>query len=192
PARLEKARKDGNEQAVRFLTEQIEWAKKVKVEEIAAPVLTFDSEFRVHMGGETVQVWHLPPAHTDGDSVVYFEKAKVLHMGDDFFNKSIPFIDVRSGGSAKGYLVALDKVMARVPADVTIIPGHGEVSDLAGLEGFRKYIAELLDAARKAKVAGRSKEDFLKEIDLPAYKDYTGYKDRFKANADAAYDEVEK
>ncbi len=67
----------------------------MKVEEIPAPVLTFDSELRIHPGGgETIQVWHLPPAHTDGDSVVYFEKAKVLHMGDDFFNKVIPFIDV--------------------------------------------------------------------------------------------------
>src|SRR5215813_3511490 len=192
PARLEDAKKAGNAELAKFLADQIEWAKKVKVEEIPAPIVTYDSELRIHMGDETIQIWHLPPAHTDGDSVVYFEKAKVLHMGDDFFNKSIPFIDVRSGGSAKGYLVALDKVMARVPPDATVIPGHGEVSDLAGLKAFRQYIAELLDTARKAKAAGRSKEDFVKEADLPAYKDYTGYKDRFKANAAAAYDEAEK
>ena len=190
PARLEKAKKDGNEQAVKFLTEQIEWAKKVKVEEIAAPVLTFDSEFRVYMGAETVQVWHLPPAHTDGDSVVYFEKANVLHMGDDFFNQVIPFIDVKGGGSAKGYLAALDKVIARVRTDVRIIPGHGEVTDLAGLKAFRQYIADLLESAQKAKAAGRSKEDYLKDVDLPQYAKYSGYKDRFKDNAAAAYDDA--
>ena len=190
PAHLEEAKKAGDANMVKFFSEQIEWAKKVKVEDIAAPILTYDSEFRIHMGDETIQVWHLPAAHTDGDSVVYFEKAKVLHMGDDFFNKVIPFIDVSAGGSAKGYLAALDKVMARVPADVTVIPGHGEVTDLAGLKSFRQYIADVVDAAQKAKSAGKSKEDFLKDVDLPAYKDYSGYKDRFKANAGAAYDET--
>ncbi|HEY6930480.1 MAG TPA: MBL fold metallo-hydrolase [Thermoanaerobaculia bacterium] len=190
PARLEEAKKAGNADLAKFFSEQIEWAKKVKVEDIPAPILTYDSEFRIHMGDETIQVWHLPPAHTDGDSVVYFEKAKVLHMGDDFFNKVIPFIDVSAGGAAKGYLAALDKVMTRVPQDVTVIPGHGEVTDLAGLKSFRQYIADVVDAAQKAKSAGKSKEDFLKDVDLPAYKDYSGYKDRFKANAAAAYDEA--
>ena len=190
PARLEAAKKASNEAQVKSLSEQIEWAQKVKVEEIPAPVLTFDSELRIHVGGETVQVWHTPPAHTDGDSVVYFEKANVLHMGDDFFNKVIPFIDVAHGGSVKGYLAALDKVIGKVPANVTIIPGHGEVSDVAGLGNFRRYIADVLDAARRAKAAGTSKDDFVKQADLPAYKDFNGYADRFKSNAAAAFDEV--
>src|SRR5262249_13650794 len=111
PARLEEAKKAGKTDTAKFLEEQIAWAKKVKVEEIASPVVTYDSELRIHMGDETIQIWHTPPAHTDGDSVIYFEKAKVLHMGDDFFHKIIPFIDVKSGGSARGYALALDKVM---------------------------------------------------------------------------------
>jgi cyclase len=190
PEMLENAKKEGNEQFAKFLSDQIEWAKKARVEEIPAPIMTFDSELRIHIGDETIQVWHLPPAHTDGDSVVYFEKAKVLHMGDDCFNKVIPFIDVKSGGSVKGYLAALEKVLARVPPDVKIIPGHGEVTDVAGLKGFRQYIADVVAAAQKAKAAGKSKEDFLKDVDLPAYKDFSGYKDRLKANAGSAYDEV--
>jgi hypothetical protein len=99
-------------------------------------------------------------------------------------------IDVAHGGSVKGYLVALDQVIGRVPASVTIIPGHGEVSDVAGLKAFRQYIADVLDAARKAKAAGTSKDDFLKQVDIAAYKDYSGYADRFKSNAAAAWDEV--
>jgi glyoxylase-like metal-dependent hydrolase (beta-lactamase superfamily II) len=190
PARVEAARKAGNEAQVKQLSEQIDWAKSVKVEEIPAPVLTFDSELRIHVGDERVQVWHTPPAHTDGDAVIYFEKANVLHMGDDFFNKVIPFIDVAHGGSVKGYLVALDKVIARVPANVTIIPGHGEVTDVAGLKAFRQYIADVLDVARKARAAGTSKDDFLKTVDIAAYKDYSGYADRFKSNAAAAFDEA--
>ncbi len=191
PALLEEATKSGNADRAKFFEEQIAWARKVRVEEIAAPTLTFDSEFRIYPGnGETIQIWHLPPAHTDGDSVVYFEKAKVLHMGDDFFNGVIPFIDVKGGGSVRGYLAALDKVTARVPPDVVIIPGHGEVTDLAGLKAFRQYIADLLDAAGKAKSAGKSREAFVQEVDLPAYKAFRGYSDRFKDNAAAAYDEI--
>jgi cyclase len=190
PARLEEARKAGRTEAARYFAEQIEWAKKAKIEQIPAPVMTFDSELRVYIGGETIQVWHLPPAHTDGDSVVYFEKANVLHMGDDFFDKIIPFIDTGHGGSPKGYVVAIDKVIARVPADVTIIPGHGEVSDLAGLRLLRQYIVDVVSVAQKAKAEGKSKDDFLRAVDLPAYKDWSGYPDRFKANCGSAYDEA--
>jgi cyclase len=190
PGYLEEARKKGDAGDIQFLEEAIAWAKKVKVEEIAAPVVTFDSELRVHIGDETIDVWHAPPAHTDGDSAVYFEKANVLHMGDLFFNKVIPFIDVKGGGSAKGYAAAIDKIIARVPADVIVIPGHGEVTDLAGLRVFRQYIADLLAAAQAAKSAGKSKDDFLKACDLPAYRAYDGYKDRLKDNCAAAFDEV--
>jgi glyoxylase-like metal-dependent hydrolase (beta-lactamase superfamily II) len=189
PARIEAATKAGDQATVTRLTDQLEWARKVKVEEIAAPILTFDAELRIHLGGETIHLWHTPPAHTDGDAVVFFEKAGVVHMGDNFFNKTIPFIDVNGGGSAKGYLAMLDKVLSRLPEGVQVIPGHGEVTDAAGLEGFRQYIADLLDAARKARAAGKSKEDFLEEVDLPAYQGYAGYKDRFKANAGTAWEE---
>ncbi|MCI0603859.1 MBL fold metallo-hydrolase [bacterium] len=190
PEALEEAKKAGNADRIRWIEEQIEWAKKVKVEEIAAPFLTFDSEFRLHMGGETIHIWHTPPAHTDGDGVAYFEKSRVLHMGDLFFHKVIPFIDVKSGGSAQGYITAVDKVISRIPPDATIIPGHGEVTNLDGLKTFRKYLQDLNEAAAKAKAAGKSKEDFVKEIDFPAYKEWRGYEDRFKENAEAAYDEA--
>jgi glyoxylase-like metal-dependent hydrolase (beta-lactamase superfamily II) len=190
PARVEEARKAGREDAAKSLEEQIEWAKKVKIEEIAAPIVTYDSELRIHVNGETIQVWHTPPAHTDGDSTVYFEKANVLHMGDLFFNKVIPFIDVKGGGSPAGYVRALDMVIARVPPDVIIIPGHGDVTDVAGLKVFRQYIVDVIEAARKARAAGQSKEDFVKAVELPAYREYRGYPERFKENAGAAYDEL--
>ena len=192
PALLEKARSEGKTDQAKFFEEQIAWAKKVRVEEIAAPVLTYDSELRIHPGGgETIQIWHTPPAHTDGDSVVYFEKAKVLHMGDDFFNKVVPFIDTKGGGSAAGYLAALGKVLARVPSDARVIPGHGEVTDLAGLKAFRGYVADLLELARRARAAGKSREEFVRTADLPAYRDYQGYPDRFRDNnAGAAWDEA--
>jgi len=191
PARVEHARKAGDEGMAAYFEGQIAWAKTVKIEEIAAPTLTFDSEFRIHTAaGETIHVWHLPPSHTDGDSAIYFENARVLHMGDDYFNRIIPFVDIASGGSLRGYLAAIDKVIGRVPADVAVIPGHGEVSDLAGLKAFRQYVVDVLDTGAKARALGKSREQFLKEVDLPAYKDFMGYKDRFKDNAADAFDEA--
>jgi cyclase len=189
PARLEAARKAGNEEGARFLAEQIEWAQKVKVEDIAAPVVTFDSELTIHVGDETVHVWHTPPAHTDGDSVVYFEKANVVHMGDLLFERTIPFVDVDSGGSVNGYLTALDLVATRLGPNTRLIPGHGEVTDMMGMRRFRHYFAELRDAAREARKAGKSKEEFLKTVEVVAYSHDKGYAERFKDNAAAAYDE---
>jgi cyclase len=190
PAKLEEAQKAGKKDEADFYAKQIEWAKKVKVEEIAAPFLTFDSEFRLYPGSETIQIWHTPPAHTDGDSVVYFESAKVLHGGDLVWNQVIPFIDVEGGGSATGYAVALDKVISRIAPDAKVIPGHGKVTDVTGLKEFRRYIADLLEAARVARKKGLSKEDFLKSAELAAYKDYSGYPERFQDNCAAAYDEM--
>jgi hypothetical protein len=71
-----------------------------------------------------------------------------------------------------------------------VIPGHGEVSDLAGLKGARQFVADLLDAARAARAAGKSKEQFLAAVDLPAYRSYEGYKDRFKGSAAVAWDDI--
>ncbi|MEO8432580.1 MAG: MBL fold metallo-hydrolase [Acidobacteriota bacterium] len=190
PAHLEEAKKSGNAEMVKFFSDQIAWAKTVKIEEIPAPVMTFDSALRIHIGEETIDVWHLPPAHTDGDSAVWFEKAKVLHMGDDFFNKVIPFVDVEGGGSVLGYLAALDKAASKVPADAVVIPGHGQVSDLAGMKAFRQYFTDLMDAARKARAAGKSKEDFVRDVDLDSYRSWNGYTERFKANAASAWDEA--
>jgi cyclase len=190
PAELEAAKKAGNAEDVKFIEDALAWAKKVRVEEIAAPVVTFDSELRIYVGGETIEVWHTPPAHTDGDSVVYFTKANVVHMGDLLFHDMVPFIDVKSGGSVKGYLAALDKVIARVPPDVTVIPGHGRVTDLAGLKAERQYVSDVLAAAAAAKAAGKSRAEFLKTVDLPKYKTYDGYEDRFKDGCGAAYDEA--
>ncbi len=190
PARAEAAKKSGNEEFAARLEEMISWAKKVRVEEIPAPFVTFDSDLRIYLGDETIHVWHTAPAHTDGDSVVYFEKAKVLHMGDLLFNKVIPVIDVKGGGTPKGYLTALDSVLARLEPGVTIIPGHGEVIDVAGVRAFRQYIADLTELAKTARAAGKSREAFVAEAELPAYKDWSGYPQRFRENAGAAYDEV--
>ena len=108
----------------------------------ALPVITFDDQVSVHLNGETVRGLHVPAGHTDGDTVVYFTKSNVVHMGDDFFNGLYPFIDLENGGTVKGYLEAVEKVLAGVPEDAKIIPGHGPLATRTDLAAYLAMLKE--------------------------------------------------
>ena len=105
--------------------------------EAALPVVTFAEGVSFFWNGDEVRVFHVPPAHTDGDSIVQFVKADVVHMGDCFFNGSFPFIDTSSGGRVDGYLTAADRVLAGASDKTRIIPGHGPLATKADLQAFR-------------------------------------------------------
>lgn len=123
---------------------------------IALPVITFNDRATVHVNGEDIRAVHFPHGHTDGDSVIYFTQSNVVHMGDDFFNGRFPFIDTANGGSVKGMLANVDKVLASLPDDVKVIPGHGELSDKAGLRRFAEMLRGTSGAVENAIKAGRS------------------------------------
>lgn len=99
----------------------------------ALPVITFSSEASFYWNGHDIRVRHPAPAHTDGDAVVYFEDANVIHMGDVFFNGRYPFIDVESGGDLNGYIAAQEAALAAANSDTKIIPGHGPLASRADL-----------------------------------------------------------
>jgi glyoxylase-like metal-dependent hydrolase (beta-lactamase superfamily II) len=111
----------------------------------ALPVITFEEDVTVHLNGEDIRAIHFPNGHTDGDSVIFFPQANVVHMGDDFFNGGMfPFIDLDSGGSVQGMIAGDEKVLAEVPDDVKIIPGHGP---LGTKEDLRKFITMLKETS---------------------------------------------
>jgi cyclase len=115
----------------------------------ALPVVTFEDGVTLHLNGDTLHVVHAAHAHTDGDSLVHWQMANVLHMGDTFFHKmSFPFIDLGSGGSIDGLIAATDKGLALSNGSTRIIPGHGPVASRADLAAYR---AMLIDV--RAKVA---------------------------------------
>ncbi len=97
------------------------------------PLVTYDDDINVHFNDEAIQVMHLPTGHTDGDSVVWFKTAKVIHMGDLLFVDRFPFIDVDSGGSVSGFLRNLETVLDMVPEDTQVIPGHGPLTDVSAI-----------------------------------------------------------
>ncbi|OLF75528.1 hypothetical protein AWH62_06865 [Maricaulis sp. W15] len=108
----------------------------------ALPILTFGEDLTFHMNGQTVEVTHIPAAHTDGDAFVYFREADILHMGDVFFSGWFPFIDIASGGSVDGYLAAMEHGLAMVGEDTRIIPGHGPLSTATELEASIAMLRE--------------------------------------------------
>ncbi|MCM2257546.1 MAG: MBL fold metallo-hydrolase [Vicinamibacteria bacterium] len=124
----------------------------------ALPVVTFDASVTFHLNGETIHAFHVDPAHTDGDSIVHFRAADVIHMGDVFFNGTYPFVDLSSGGSVSGTIAAGERVLAMAGAQTKIVAGHGPLAGKADLE---RYVAMLKGAVAKVGAliqAGQARE----------------------------------
>jgi glyoxylase-like metal-dependent hydrolase (beta-lactamase superfamily II) len=116
----------------------------------ALPILTFEHDMTVHLNGEDIRALHFPAGHTDGDSIIFFPRSNVVHMGDDFVTYGFPFIDVDSGGSVQGMIDAVEKVSAQLPSDVKVIPGHGPVSSLDDVRVYLKMLKDTRDVVQKS------------------------------------------
>ena len=127
------------------------------------PVVTYKDGITIYLDNEEVQLTHLPKGHTDGDTYVYFKKANVLHTGDLFFEVGFPFIDLKSGGSVKGYLASAKHMLKNTPDDVVIIPGHGKLTNKKSLLAFAEMIAFSIDRVTLALAAGKSEQQILSE-----------------------------
>ena len=140
---------------IEFFNNQIPPAPKA-----ALPVITFADSVTFHLNGDQIHVFHVPPAHTDGDSIVHFKKANVVHMGDLFFNGLYPFIDGSSGGSVDGVIAAAEKVLGMIDDETKIIPGHGPLAGRAELaayvemlQGVRAEVGALVEAGKSLEEA---------------------------------------
>jgi cyclase len=140
----------------------------------ALPIITFDHDVTVHLNGEDIRALHVPAGHTDGDSVIYFPKSNVVHMGDDFVTYGFPFIDVQSGGSIDGMISGVEMAIAQLPPDVKIIPGHGAVSNLDDVRAYLKMLKETRAAVQNA-IDQKMPVDQMKEKKiLEPWKKYSG------------------
>ncbi|MDQ1591633.1 MAG: cyclase [Pyrinomonadaceae bacterium] len=151
----------------RLATEQTVRGQKVPAApKEALPVITFNQSVSIYFNGEEIRVVHFPSGHTDGDSIMFFTASNVVHMGDHFFAARFPFIDLEHGGSVEGLTRNVEAVIARVPADAKIIPGHGPLSTLDDLKLYRRMLAETTAHVRKGMAAGQTL-DQLKAAGLP-------------------------
>ena len=150
---------------------------KLKIEPAetrALPILTYQQEVTLWLNGEPVRALHVPPGHTDGDTVVFFTKSNVVHMGDDFVTYGFPFVDLDSGGGVRGMIAAIDEVLPQIPPDAKIIPGHGPVSTVADVKKFRNRLDEIVALVARGLKSGKTVEQMQKEKLLAPYEDWNG------------------
>jgi glyoxylase-like metal-dependent hydrolase (beta-lactamase superfamily II) len=122
----------------------------------ALPVVTFTDAVTFYCNGDSISAFHVPPAHTDGDVIVWFRHANVVHMGDTFFNGRYPLVDLASGGAVGGLIGAADRVLAIADANTKIIPGHGPLGDRVALQAYRTMLVTVRDRIQQAVAAGRT------------------------------------
>lgn len=126
----------------------------------ALPVVTFSDEVALHLGEET-RAYHVPHAHTDGDSLIHFVDSNVLHMGDTFFNGRYPFVDLESGGNLLGVIDAGKLALALVDAETAIIPGHGPLARRGDLEAYIEVLETAVERVGALIDEGKSLEEIV-------------------------------
>lgn len=120
------------------------------------PTLGYDGQLTIQLGGEEVTLFHPRPSHTDGDTIVYFRKANVVHMGDIFVNELFPYVDTGSGGTIDGYMPVIDAVLARIDDRTQVVPGHGPLATKQQLKAYRDMLQTVRDRVAAGIAAGQS------------------------------------
>lgn len=125
----------------------------------ALPVVTFTDAVTFYWNGHKIHVFHVDNAHTDGDVLVHFVDANVVHMGDTFFNGRYPFIDVRSGGGVSGVIVAMERILAVTNSSTKFIPGHGALAGPAEVRAYRDMLIVVRDRIQTMINDGKSEDE---------------------------------
>lgn len=127
----------------------------------ALPVVTFEEEMSLHLNGDRLDALHVVTAHTDGDVIVWWNDANVVHLGDVMYGGGYPFIDRSSGGSLAGIVAAIEGVLSRADDRTVVIPGHGPLANRADLAGYRDMVVAVGRRVRELVEQGRSVEEVL-------------------------------
>jgi cyclase len=122
----------------------------------ALPQQTFAASYELQANGETLELQHVAPAHTDSDIYVHFQKANVISMGDLFFNGMYPYIDPGTGGTISGMIAVADKILSLAGNDTKIVAGHGPLGNKADLTKSRDMLVTSRDRVQRLQSAGKS------------------------------------
>lgn len=147
---------------VRMLTDQyVRTRPQPAYSPAGLPEITFDQSIRVHFNGQTIDIFHLGRAHTDGDAVVYFREANVIHTGDVFVRYGLPFIDEGNGGTINGMIRFVDAVTHVIDENTVVIPGHGSLATRQDVVEYGVMIRTIRDRVQAEIDRGRSLEQIL-------------------------------
>ncbi len=127
--------------------------------EITRPLVTFKKEIAFHLNGEDVKVFQVEPGHTDGDAVIYFQNANVIHMGDLYFEGLYPYIGIYSGGSINGMIKVIKQILPMIDENTKVVPGHGPLSNKAKLQGYVSMLTAIRDNVSRLMQEGNTMEE---------------------------------
>ncbi|MFH1079239.1 MAG: MBL fold metallo-hydrolase [Pseudomonadota bacterium] len=146
----------GSEQFVEFFNRKIP-----PMPESALPIITFSRDISFHLNEDDILIFHVVPSHTDGDAIVHFKRFGVIQTGDLYFNGLYPFIDLSAGGSVDGVITAIKQVIDLCDSNTKVIPGHGPLSDKAGLEAYLKMLVVIRNKIAGEIKAGKTLDDVI-------------------------------
>jgi cyclase len=127
----------------------------------AIPVVTVENAVKFHVGGQTVEIIHVPPAHTNGDLIVHFIEADVIQTGDTFFHGFYPDIDQPHGGTIDGMIALYDRLYKMSGPNTKIIPGHGPVANREDVREYQGMLREVRKRVARAVAAGMTEEQLV-------------------------------
>ncbi|GAB4009787.1 MBL fold metallo-hydrolase [Spirosoma migulaei] len=169
-------------------------AEKAKTEDKQLyPDITFNEGWKRKVGSESIRAYYFGPGHTDGDGLIHFENANVLHMGDLMSNRRYPFIDKSAGASIKNWITVLDKTLTTFDNKTIFVFGHAfDPEKITGskedIKAFKDYLEKLLVFVGGEVKAGKSKDEILKAIAIPGVTEWQG--DGIIRSLQAAYEEI--
>ncbi len=129
--------------------------------EISRPSLTFTKEMNFHLNGEKVRILHLGPGHTDGDSVIYYQNANVIHMGDLYFEGLYPYIGIYSGGSIDNMIKVIHQILSMIDEKTKVVPGHGPLSNKAKLQKYVSMLTTIRDNVNRLMQEKKTMEEVI-------------------------------
>ena len=142
----------------------------------ALPVVTYDDGVTFHVNGDEIEAKFLGGGHTDGDSVIIWKNANVVHTGDMFMHRAgFPFIDVSSGGNVEHLLNSLGSIIAMIDDETVVIPGHGELATRSDLIAFRTMVATAVERVKALKDVGRSLDQIMAAQPLDGLRNADGF-----------------
>lgn len=157
------------------------------------PDKTFRDDMDLKIGDEQFKLYYFGAGHTNGDAIIHFKNANIVHMGDLVFNRKYPFIDRSAGADISSWIKVLDTTLKKFDNDTLYIFGHaldpkkvtGKADDL---RAFQHYLQRLLDHVSLQVKAGKSKEDILKTTSIPGAPQWQG--EGIERSLTAAYEEI--
>lgn len=157
------------------------------------PDTTFTNEWKIKVGNESIHAYYWGAGHTNGDAMIHFENANIVHTGDLVFNRMYPFIDRTAGASVKHWPVTLEKAQKQFDKNTLFVFGHannpqqvtGTIQDLKAMQNYMEKLAAFVSSQIKL---GKSKDEVLKATSIPGVTDWKG--DGIQRSLTAAYDEL--